>query len=429
MDSIKLEPYMYIHILDLNTNLKRLEEGPKTLFKLDHEEITLAPTKMIKLAPTSYVIIQNPIVLDAHRKPVHNADGSYKNRFGEQLIKTSDKFADPFPLYPDEVLIADQQKFVVIGKDEALLIEVLRDYKDAKGVERHAGDLYQITGPMTYTPIVEEKSVRPIKATTIIKNQGLILEAAKSFKDRKGVPRYAGETWLFTDIGSFIPDVNEIIKKVVKGVVLDNKKALHLLAIRDFIDVTKQQRRVGDEWIVTNDQVQTYIEGVNEKIVAQIKPLTLTSREYVTIENPYDSEGKPQWGKKEIRIGEATFFLQPKEKLIGDIEKIQVLDENSALILEATDDFFDEEFNVHRRARENWIVKGPREYRPNINVAVKRTEKAIALDSNEGVYIRDLITGSVRAVIGEKILLKVSRANFRTQRSSGRRNWTCSPKT
>lgn len=76
------------------------------------------------------------------------------------------------------------------------------------------------------------------------------------------------------------------------------------------------------------------------------------------------------------------------------------------MILEANDDFYDEEFKLHRTARENWMIKGPREYIPNINADVKKTQKAIALDQNEGVYIRDLVTGEVRAVIGEKILLK-----------------------
>ena len=407
MDSIKLEPYTYIHILDLNTNLKRLEEGPKTLFRLDHEEITLEPTKMIKLAPTSYVVIKNPVSLDKTKKPLHNDDGTYKNRYGEELIKTSDEFPDPFPLYPDEILVSDQKKFQVVGKDEALLIEVVRDYKSADGTQRQVGDQFQVNGPLTYTNRIEEKPIKTIKAITIIKNQGIIIEALKNFTDRKGKKRYAGEVWLYTDIGSFIPDENEVVKKTVKGVVLDSKKALHLRATRDFTDSTGNLRLAGEEWIVTNDLVQTYIEGVNETIVAQVKPITLTSREYVVIENPYDKEGKPQWGKSEIRIGETTFFLQPKEVLVGSIEKIHILDENDSLILESTDDFYDEEFSVHRRARENWMIKGPREYVPNINVSIKKKQKAIALDSNEGIYIRDLISGNVSAVIGEKILLKV----------------------
>lgn len=406
MDSIKLEPYTYIHILDLNSNLTRLEEGPKTLYRMDHEEIVLQQTKMIKLAPKSCVIIKNPVLLDDKKRPVVNNDGTLKNIFGDMVVKTSEEFPDPFPLYPGEVLDGDVRKYTVVGKDEAMLIKVLRDYTDATGVKRIVGQDFQIKGPVTYVNRVEEKQVKVIKSVTITKNQGLILQAQKNFKDRTGVERYAGQQWLYTEVGSFIPDVNEVIVKSVKGVVLDNKKALHVKAVNDFVDFMEVSRKTGDQWLVTNQQAQTYIEGVNDKIVAEVSPITLTSRQYCYIENPYDGEDKPQWGKIEVRVGEQTFFLLPEERIVGAINKIFILDENDALILEATDDFFDDEFKVHRRARENWMIKGPREYIPSINAQIKSQQKAKALDSNEGVYIRDLVTGAVRAVIGEKILLK-----------------------
>lgn len=406
MDSIKLEPYTYIHILDLNTNLTRLEEGPKTLYRMDHEEIVLPSTKMIKLAPKSCVIIKNPVVLDEKKRPVSNNDGTLKNLFGELQVKTSEEFPDPFPLYPSEELDGDIRKYTVVGKDEALLIKVLRDHTDSSGTKRLAGEHFQIRGPITYVNKVEEKQVKVIKSVTITKNQGLILQASKNFTDRNGTQRYAGEQWLYTEVGSFIPDVNETIIKPVKGIVLDNRKALHVKALREFTDFMGVKRSPGDQWLVTNDQTQTYIEGVNDKIVAEVKPITLTSRQYCYVENPYDESGKPQWGKIEVRVGEQTFFLLPNESILGSIEKIYILDENDALILEATDDFYDEEFAIHRRARENWMIKGPREYIPSINALIKSQQKAKALDSNEGVYIRDLVTGAVRAVIGEKILLK-----------------------
>lgn len=406
MDSIKLEPYTYIHIIDLNSNLTRLEEGPKTIYKLDQEEIVLNATKMIKLPPASCVTIGNPVLLDKDKKPIKNSDGTFKNKFGENKVKTSDEFPEPFPLYPGETLVTSAQKFQIVGKDEGLLIQVTRDYTDAQGRKHLAGEIYQAAGPLTYINRIEEKPIKTTKAITVTKNQGLILKALQNFTDRKQITRYTGESWLFTDIGSFLPDVNENIEKVVKGVVLDNKKAIHVQAKRDFTDALGQQRRAGEKWLITNDLTQTYIEGVNDQIVSEVKPVTLTSREYCIVENPYLND-KPQWGKTEIIIGEKTFFLQPNEKLIGTIQKISILDENDAIILEANDDFYDEEFKLHRTARENWMIKGPREYIPNIHADVKKTQKAIALDQNEGVYIRDLVTGEVRAVIGEKILLKV----------------------
>lgn len=36
-NSIKIPPYHYIHILDRNTNVTRVEVGPSTFIRQDHE--------------------------------------------------------------------------------------------------------------------------------------------------------------------------------------------------------------------------------------------------------------------------------------------------------------------------------------------------------------------------------------------------------
>jgi major vault protein len=51
------------------------------------------------------------------------------------------------------------------------------------------------------------------------------------------------------------------------------------------------------------------------------------------------------------------------------------------------------------------MIKGPCEYVPAITVEVVETRKAIPLDDNEGVYVRDTQTGKVRAVIGQTYML------------------------
>jgi major vault protein len=49
-----------------------------------------------------------------------------------------------------------------------------------------------------------------------------------------------------------LPDTYENIVEVVKGVVLNDKICLHLRATRDFVDVYKEKRKAGQEWLVTN---------------------------------------------------------------------------------------------------------------------------------------------------------------------------------
>merc|ERR1719421_1967717 len=54
------------------------------------------------------------------------------------------------------------------------------------------------------------------------------------------------------------------------------------------------------------------------------------------------------------------------------------------------------------------MLEGPVGYFPEISVNVLAKRKAIPLDSNEGVYVRDLTSGQVRAVIGKTYMLKAN---------------------
>lgn len=52
-NSIKIPPFYYIHVLDRNTNVTRLESGPQAFIRQDHEKIVTgdSPLKMIILPP------------------------------------------------------------------------------------------------------------------------------------------------------------------------------------------------------------------------------------------------------------------------------------------------------------------------------------------------------------------------------------------
>jgi len=66
--------------------------------------------------------------------------------------------------------------------------------------------------------------------------------------------------------------------------------------------------------------------------------------------------------------------------------------------LKATEEFMDGE--VKREPGDRWMIRGPREYVPPVEVEVVSFRKAMPLDLNEGVYVRNIKTGQVRAVIG-----------------------------
>ena len=52
------------------------------------------------------------------------------------------------------------------------------------------------------------------------------------------------------------------------------------------------------------------------------------------------------------------------------------------------------------------MLYGPGRYLPSVEVEVIETRVKIALDINEGIYVRDNKSGSLRAVIGESYMLK-----------------------
>ena len=59
---IRIKPYHYIHVLDNNTNVTRVEVGPKTFTRQDHEIVIAGPEPMVMIPPRHYCIIANPVV-------------------------------------------------------------------------------------------------------------------------------------------------------------------------------------------------------------------------------------------------------------------------------------------------------------------------------------------------------------------------------
>jgi len=52
------------------------------------------------------------------------------------------------------------------------------------------------------------------------------------------------------------------------------------------------------------------------------------------------------------------------------------------------------------------VIQGPCDYIPPVQVEILEKRRVIALDENEGIYVRDIKTGRVRSVIGESYMLK-----------------------
>ncbi|XP_048373179.1 major vault protein [Sphaerodactylus townsendi] len=402
---IRIPPYHYIHVLDQNSNVTRVEMGPKTYIRQDNERIVFPPMKMVMVPPRHYCIIFNPVVRGADNAVQFDAVGQVRLRHADLEIRLAQ---DPFPLYPGEELQQGVTPLQVVSANTALHLRALLDMEDDKDGKHVAGDEWLFEGPGTYIPRKEVEVVETIQATIIRPNQAIRLQARKECVDREGNRRVTGEEWLVKRVGAYLPGVFEEVVDTVDAFVLTEKKALHLRATKTFRDSQGTVRKTGEEWLVTMADSEAHIPDVYEEVVRIVDIITLNSCQYCVVCDPVDSSGKPQLGQKKVIKGETSFFLQPGERLENEIQDTYILSEDEGLLLRALRPFEDENEDgeeVMRKPGDRWLIQGPLEYVPPAEVEVLERRHALPLAENEGIYVRDIKSGKVRAVIGHTYML------------------------
>jgi major vault protein len=406
MAIFRVPPYYYLHVIDQTTNITRVETGPKTFVRQDNEVVVVSPTQMITIPPRHYCVVSSPVARDEDGTILYEGDSQQVLlRHGEQEVRTAQT---PFPLYPGETITTPVTKLAIVPADHALRVEAVLDCVDHDGIKRTAGDQWLFEGPGTYIPTVSAKVVEKITAQIVGPNQALRLRASKETTDREGKARVTGEEWLMKSTGAYLPGVYEEIVDLVDSYVLTEKNALHLRANESYVDDFGKAHKAGEEWLITQKDTEAYIPDVHETVVAIVDITTLTNRQYAVILDPVDEQGTPQLGAKKLVRGPSTFFLQPGECLEAGVQNIHVLGEDEGLILRAMQSFTDTsdpDDAVVRLPGDRWMIRGPTEYVPPVEVEVVQKRCAIPLDSNEGIYVRNTKTGKVRAVIGETYML------------------------
>eukprot|EP01120_Amphizonella_sp_Union-15-10_P012269 TRINITY_DN541_c0_g1_i1.p1 TRINITY_DN541_c0_g1~~TRINITY_DN541_c0_g1_i1.p1 ORF type:complete len:280 (+),score=58.91 TRINITY_DN541_c0_g1_i1:60-842(+) len=236
---IRIKPHHYVHVLDNNTNVTRVEVGPQTFTRKDHETVISGPDAMIMIPPRHYAIISNPVVKSETGEVAREKSGQIRLRHGDEEIRFQQ---DPFPLYPGEKLYGKVSPLQVVAPNTALRLRVIRNFTDGEE-EKNAGDEYLFEGPGTYIPRVEVQVVEIVRAIIVKPNQALRLRAKKAFVDKIGVNRKAGEEWLVKESGGYLPNVNEEVVQTLEAYILTDKKALHLEATNTFTDVFGKERK------------------------------------------------------------------------------------------------------------------------------------------------------------------------------------------
>ncbi|XP_013774778.1 major vault protein-like isoform X1 [Limulus polyphemus] len=403
-DSIyHIPPYYYLHVLDQTTNVTRVEVGPQNYIRKNNERIIFGPGRMVIVPPRHYCVIQNPVVHDVDNSIQYDAAGQVKLQHADLEIRLEQ---EPFPLYPGESLHVDITLLKVVPSNTALRLRALRDFEDGDD-KKVAGDEWLFEGPGTYIPRKEVEVVETVKAFVIKPNQALKLRARIETRDRDGKIRVCGEEWLVRKTGAYLPGAYEEIVDIVNAYVLTEKEAVQVRATCTFCDDLGVRRKNGEEWLIKMVDTETYIPGVYEQVVGVVPITTLSKRQYCIILDPVSEDGKPQLGRKKLVKGEISFFLMPGERLENGIQDIYVLGENEGLILRAKESFTDDTVlpAVKRKPGDKWMIRGPVEYIPPVEVEVVTKRYTIPLDENEGIYVRDIKTGRVRLVCGEAYML------------------------
>ncbi len=84
---IRIKPFYYIHVLDNNSNVTRVEVGPQTFTRQDHEKLISGPDPMVMVPPRHYCIIANPVARDEKGSVIIGKDNQVKLRHGDEEIR------------------------------------------------------------------------------------------------------------------------------------------------------------------------------------------------------------------------------------------------------------------------------------------------------------------------------------------------------
>uniref|UniRef100_A0A8C3HFT1 Major vault protein n=1 Tax=Chrysemys picta bellii TaxID=8478 RepID=A0A8C3HFT1_CHRPI len=186
---IRIPPHHYIHVLDQNSNVTRVEVGPQTYIRQDNERVVFPPAKMVTVPPRHYCAVLNPVLRAPGAGVQFDASGQALLRHADLEIRLSQP---PFPLYPGEEIQQGITALQVVLPDTALHLKALLDFEDDQGEKYVAGDEFLFEGPGTYIPRTEVEVVEISQATVIRHNQAIRLRARKECTDREGTRRVTG---------------------------------------------------------------------------------------------------------------------------------------------------------------------------------------------------------------------------------------------
>ncbi|KAG5511372.1 hypothetical protein JKF63_07335 [Porcisia hertigi] len=151
--------------------LVTLEDAPVHI--VDAYETKVGDVAAVSLSAKEYAIVHNPVDADGHC------------RFGETLVRHG---ACTFFLQPGESMPHGVEKVLVVGKEEALLLEAVCEYQDGSET-RQPGSRWMMRGPCEYTPANEVKLLEHRRVMALDENEGIYVMNTTTGKVRSVIGR------------------------------------------------------------------------------------------------------------------------------------------------------------------------------------------------------------------------------------------------
>ena len=157
-----LTKLQFCHVIDNNTGVVRLVEGPYRGPLESNEAIYGSIKNKLIVKEGQYAIILNP-----YDKGI----GDVKH--GDREVRVGPMI---FSLYPGEELEHNKirDEFVLV-QDTGILLKALRNFQDEER-ERKAGDLWIVEGPTHYIPHKYAQVVRHVKAMSLGRDEGVYIK-------------------------------------------------------------------------------------------------------------------------------------------------------------------------------------------------------------------------------------------------------------
>ena len=100
-----------------------------------------------------------------------------------------------------------------------------------------------------------------------------------------------------------------------------------------------RRHTAGEEWLVTLEQTDTYLPGVEEELVQVVNKTVLGPHQFCVVVDPVGEDGHNRLGRRMVVKGRTSFFLKPGEKLEKGIQQDYLLEADESLLVNATEEF------------------------------------------------------------------------------------------